>query len=125
MNVKEIIEKADYLHPNDYLEEDKIKWIKILEAKIWQEIMLTHVKPDGLHMYDVELDSVPFAIKWAENESQYEDMYVYWLLAMIDKNNEEIDRYINQITFFNNEYQLFSNYWHNKYMPIYKGNFII
>lgn len=125
MNVKDIIEKVDYLKPNDYTEEDKIMWLKTIEAKIWQEIILTHVKPDGLHMYPLDLDSTPFAIKYSENENQFVDLYVYYLMAMIDKSNEEIERYINQIALFNNEYQLFSNYWHNKYMPIYKGQFII
>lgn len=96
-----LIAKVDALMPNQYSKEQKLNWIEQLDHKIDVELRQTHVLKRGQDI-----------------ENPYEnDMYTYWLKAMINQENAEIAKYNQQITLFNTTYNEFESFVNRKYFP--------
>jgi hypothetical protein len=95
---EEIITTLDYLYPNTYEYMDKVTWIDTLERRIEEEIIKTH-EPE-VSKEDEQL--------WAYEP--YTDLYIYYMEAQIDKNNNEFDKYNNHMALFNNAYAVVLNH---------------
>ena len=96
-----LIAKVDALTPNQYSKEQKLNWIEQLDHKIDIELRQTHCIPPA-----EELEN-PYA----------DDMYSYWLQAMIAQQNAEIAKYNQQISMFNAFYRDFEAFVNRKYFP--------
>ena len=48
----------------------------------------------------------------------YDEIYTWWLMSKVDIQNQEIDKYNNDRTLFNNAYDTFSDYWTREHMPL-------
>lgn len=108
MNCMDIIDRVDIMEPNAYCPEQKLKWLSILDGKIYEEVIRPcEESPAGFTEYsngDEEL-IVPFPYDY--------DIYYHYLMAMIDAENSETQRYNKRMTMFNNAYTEFIN-WYNK-----------
>ncbi|MFR6561688.1 MAG: hypothetical protein ACLUR5_06635 [Eubacterium ventriosum] len=58
-------------------------------------------------------------------EQPYSDMYIHYIMAQIDKYNEEYDRYSNHMALFNEDYSEYENQYHRTHMPIQHGTFSV
>ena len=113
MTIIEAINKIDSLKPNSYTQEDKIKWLSILDGIIKKEIIDTH-EGEGVDFVPYEPDTdvttvllVPFP---------YDDVYVKWLEAQIDYANADTAKYNNSKAMYNNAYSSFERYYNRTNM---------
>lgn len=103
-NIQEIINKVDELKPNSYSNEQKTEWISKVEGIINAELF--EVPEEGLLVLDYELDKD----KMLRALHPYKDIYEYYVMAMIDFNNNDIEAYTNSMEMFNATYEEYAKY---------------
>ena len=107
-----MIERVDLLEPNDYSPEQKLHWLSTLDGKIWREIIRTH---EGGNVWcgpyrdgqEILLIGEPYG----------EDIYYYYLQAMIAAENSETQRYNKRMTMFNAAYQEWTDFYNRTHKP--------
>lgn len=113
MLFKEALQIAHKLTPSMYSEEDRARWLLMLENQIWNEVIMTHVgfcckgKPTG------EPDSellVP--------DQFAEDVYVNWLQARVAKENAESAKYNQAAALFNAAYGQYKGWYNERHRPL-------
>ena len=113
MNIRQAIDKADGLKPNQFTEDEKLRWLNDLDAQIHEEIIETHDGWDGS--------------KFAPHESMedeliapfpYEELYVSYLKMKYDEENGDVARYNNSMSTFDAHYQNYAKSYNKKHMPI-------
>lgn len=118
MTIQEAINRADGVKPNAYTAEDKVAWINSLEGTLALEVFLmAPAEAADLH-YTTEDMTVTLLV-----DPPFDDLYVYWLEAMIDEANGEYDRYQNSRQMYNSRLDEFTCFFCSRYDPAqgYKG----
>lgn len=116
MKLQQAIDRVDVLKPNMQDRSLKIAWLSELDGLIWQELILKHE-------YDGELETMPVYDEDTDPEQKlivpapYDNVYTYWLMAKIDEQNMELDKYNNDRTMFTASYESFSDFWTRTHMP--------
>lgn len=118
MTIIEAINQVDGIKFNTYSQEDKVRWLSSIDAKITAVLEGAYPSPMGVSApYDPNTDM--------ERElllgSPWDEMYIRWMEAMIDYNNGETDSYNRSITLFNNLYQNFCDWYIRRNMPAQHG----
>ena len=108
MTLNEAIAKVDTLKPNQYLYPEKVAWISDVDGRIYRDLITKHENPDeltwdGPYHEDSSTGLVLLAYE------PYTDLYIYYMMAMIDQYNGEFTRYSNDMEQFNNTYQAFAD----------------
>ena len=98
MTASDIITKCDRIKPNVYPQSQKRDWLNKIESDI-REYMCLYTNKDT--DTDFEKEENP-ALSLPESES---DIYVYYLISMIDLSNQEYSLYNNSSAFFNALFQ--------------------
>ncbi len=105
MTREQILNCVDTLRPNLITESTKLHWIDVLEKQI-----LSHMTQFG------ETDA-----KMSEETvlagEEYLDMYVYYVISMIDLANQDIAMYNNSSSFFNEMFSSWQKKWRREHMP--------
>lgn len=117
MKIIEAIQMVDALKPNNYSQEDKIKWLSTLDGIIKNEIIDTHEGADKVEFNGYDINSLETELLIP---APYEDIYIKWLEAQIDYNNGEIGKYNNSMTMYNSAYATYERYYNRTHMPIGK-----
>ena len=113
MQIDEIIARVDSLEPNQYDKETKLSWISQLDGKIFAEIILTHDDIGRMMYLPYESgDEEPIA-----GPPYGEDMYCYYLEAMIALHNMETSKYNQKMLAYNNAYTEFANWYNRMHRP--------
>ena len=113
MQIDEIISRVDSLEPNQYDKETKLSWISQLDGKIFAEIILTHDDTGRMMYLPYESgDEEPIA-----GPPYGEDMYCYYLEAMIAQHNMETSKYNQKMLAYNNAYSEFANWYNRTHRP--------
>lgn len=119
MTLIEAINQVDGIKFNTYSQEDKVRWISGLDAKITAVM-------EGCYPYSpavsVAYDPNTDAYQELLLESPWDEMYIRWMEAMIDYNNGEIESYNRSITMFNNLYQNFRDWYIRRNMPVQQAD---
>ena len=113
MTINGLISEVDDLKPNQYGDEQKIKWINKVEGMVVREIINTH-EPDEEYADAADFKEYTELTNMDTEllvKEPYTDLYKFYLFAMIDMHNEEYDRYQNSFQMFNISYQEFANYY--------------
>ena len=144
MTLREVIDRVDDLIPNVYEESHKVRWISELDAKIFNEVYMTHEdnpytreKPEEeeeenvTYFGDAKKEvktylELPYTInKAAETELlaefPYDELYVAFLETKINEYNQETTRYNNSALKFNGLYNDFVAYYNRTHMPLERG----
>ena len=114
MTIIEAINQIDTLKPNTYSQNDKVRWLSLLDGKVKEEIIDTHEgATDTFSGYTDEtpLDTellIPYP---------YDEAYALWLEAQIDYANNEYGKYNNSISTFNSTYLAFERWYNRNHMP--------
>ena len=105
MKAMDIIDRLDGLEPNQYSPEQKLRWLSILDGKIYEEVLRPRERePKGFKEYangNEEL-LVPFPYG--------DDVYLNYLQAMVALENAETQRYNKRLQFFNNAYAEYEDF---------------
>lgn len=111
MTIKEAIDICDRMRPNDFSYFEKEMWVRELEARIEEEIILTHEK--GMEMVRMHAeDGILYA------GTPHDSMYLSFLLANIDRANGENARYNESAATFNAQYTAYSAWYNRTHMPL-------
>ena len=117
MRIDEVIAAVDALKPNQYTGAQKIKWLSECDSNVWQKIIQTHEKVEGMpevfYGYDPERDMESRLLAPAPHDI----LYRYYLEMMIDLYNKDINSYKNASTYYNNAYQEYASWYNKNYMP--------
>ena len=118
MKAIDMIERVDLLEPNDYSPEQKLHWLQSLDGKIFRELVETHEQ--------AETETLPAYVSGDEElligEPYGEDLYYYYLQAMIAAENSETQRYNKRMTLFNSAYTAFSAWYVRTHRPRQAGD---
>lgn len=117
MKAMDIIDRVDLMEPNDYSPEQKLHWLATLDGKIYREVIKTH--EDAFIPYPGEYTTGNEEL--IVTEPYGEDVYYYYLQAMIAAENNETQRYNKRMTMFNSAYQGWTNYYNRTHRPARAG----
>ena len=113
MKAMDIIERVDLLEPNDYSPEQKLHWLSTLDGRIFRELIETHegAETTQLPAYVNGCEELIIGAPYGEN------VYYYYLQAMIAAENSETQRYNKRMTLFNAAYQAWTDYYNRTHGP--------
>ena len=117
MTINDAITEVDTIKPNQYPDELKVRWLSVLEGKIIDEIILTHQLAEVVEFNGYSIDDMETELIVPDT---YADVYIYYLMAMIDSTNNEGLRYQSSMQQFNSAWQDFANYYNRNNTPIGK-----
>ena len=113
LRIVDLISQVDDLEPNQYSVEQKMKWLSLLDGQIFEEIIKTHEEPvrESFSAYtnlDEELlVSYPYG----------EELYSWYLQAMIAAENAESDKYDQMMGMYNSVFTQFTNWYNRTHRP--------
>ncbi|HNX63078.1 MAG TPA: hypothetical protein PKN45_10580 [Candidatus Limiplasma sp.] len=105
MTIGKLLAQFQDMNPSQYNQTVLIGWLSEVDGQISNTI---HRDRDGMktiaepYTIDTSLDTpllVPFP---------FDQIYMYWLSAMVDKSNQEFDRYGNEMQLFNSYYNAYA-----------------
>ncbi|MBQ5712278.1 MAG: hypothetical protein IIV61_06675 [Oscillospiraceae bacterium] len=112
MTVLEAIGGVDELKPNAYTQEEKVRWLSEVDARVKTLIL------DGregvfapFYGYDPEWDLGRELLAPAP----FDTMYLRWLEAKIDYHNEELDGYNAAMALFDAAFEAYRNRINQRY----------
>jgi len=120
MRLQQAIDRVDEMRPNMQSRELKIAWLSELDGLIWSELAVKHYPLPGEEIrmcsapeYDSDTD--PGQVLLVRHP--YDNIYLYWLMAKIDEQTLEQEKYNNDQMMFNASYEQLSDWWTRKHMP--------
>lgn len=119
MKIIEAIQQVDALKPNNYSQEDKIKWLSTLDGIIKTEIIDTHEGGNKV-IYNGYDENTPLDTELIV-KAPYDDIYIKWLEAQMDYYTGEIGKYSNSMTMYNTAYSAFERHYNRHNMPVRKS----
>lgn len=116
MTISDAINRADSLKPNDYSQEEKVRWLSELDHHIFNEIITTHESDVVPTFTDYTIDTDAETVLLAP--APYDEMYIHWLNSKIDLHNGETVKYNNESAVYNSYYTQYSNFYNRTHKPI-------
>jgi hypothetical protein len=115
MTVNDLMTMVERLHPNQFSNTDKLRWLNQIEQTIWHEIIQTHRGPlewEDMPVYDdVESEDELLA------EDPWSKLYSSWMDSQIFMANKEGVNYQIAIGVFNDAYKDFEKWYNRTHMP--------
>ena len=94
---------------NQYSYEDKVRWLSLLDNQIFSEVVSRRADSGISEFNGYSASSDPQTELLVS--SGYDDVYIYYLEAMINKANCEYSRYNNSMIMFNTLYSLYKRHY--------------
>lgn len=118
MTIMGAINHIDTVKPNGYSQDEKVRWLSILDGIIKSDIIDTHEGGDSVLFkgYD-ENTALTQALLIPH---PYDDVYIKWLESQIDYANGEYDKYNNSITTYNAAYTAYAKNYNRTHKPVAK-----
>lgn len=113
MTASDVIMTADRVRPNIVEDDDKLRWISVLEKQI-----IDHMTRYG--ECDKSSDEIHHSSVLSLGE-EYKDMYIYYVVSMIDLANQDIAMYNNSCSFFNEMFDAWQKKWRRQNLPLTSG----
>lgn len=114
----EVIMEANDLSPNQYDNDLKLKWLRDLDGKIFQEIIEIHEDEEAVERFE-EADYDSTDVELLITMPYARDVYVAYIRSKIAEANAETDRYNLYASAFNAEYGQWAA-WYNRTVPMKK-----
>lgn len=125
MTIREAINRADTIRPNQYTDEIKIQWLSELDERIFNDIISTHEDNPYIDTIDEGGNTVKgIVFPYTDDSisliaaSPYDVLYSSYLVAMIDEANEETTRYTNSSIKYNVQYQDYAKWYNRNHLHI-------
>ena len=115
MDINTIIERIEEVKPNILSDELKFSWVSSLDSRINREVFKNNTELIYKSGEDGERKLLV--------SSPYDDMYFYYVSAMIDFSNNEIGEYNNNMALFNEKYTAFAKDYRRNNLPRNQGGF--
>lgn len=122
MNITEIITSVDELRPNGYDVNQKTGWLSEIEGMIVDEI---YNMAEG---NDIVFDGYTYELD-AEKETllpnRFTDIYIHYLKAKIELNDDELTQYNKEVMVYQAAYSQFAAWYRRNHMPKQRAKFIV
>lgn len=115
MTIEDVLTEVDELRPNTFDDAMKIRWISILEGRIVDEVLSTHILADKIEFTGYTLNDMAAELFVPD---QYADVYKFYIFAMMDSVNGETARYTVSQAQFNDAWKSFANFYNRTNMPL-------
>ena len=115
MTIQQAIQSCDSLKPNQYTEDDKIRWLSNLDGLIFCEIIGSYEEEEE-KTFSGYTNTTPKDTELLVQDP-YSDVYIKYLFAQIDFNNAEYTRYNNSMMMYNMAYIAFADYYNREHKP--------
>lgn len=115
VTINKVIERVDRVKPNVYDEQTKAEWLYRLDGRISREILKED--PPQRYVYAEDGDKellVPHP---------YDDLYDYYMMAMIDYSNQEYGSYNNALLMYNEAFWAYAKLYQRENLPKSAGRF--
>lgn len=115
MTIRQTIEAVDRLRPNQFSNEDKLRWLSELDGAVYHEILMQHeMQLPAFTGYppETDMDETTLLIEWP-----YDEIYRWYLEMKMDDANAEMTRYNNSAAKYNAYYQAYQNACNRLHMP--------
>lgn len=109
MTVSDVLTLVDAYRPSLCEEKEKIHWIYTLEKKI-AEHMSRYSQPRTADENLTQSSMLSLG-------KEYLDMYVYYVISMIDLSNQDVAMYNNSCAFFNGLFSDWQKKWRREHLP--------
>ena len=120
MTIQGALDYADQLKPNMMSRQMKIAFLTEIEQLFHQEVVMKHEhteEQETMPAYDVDTEPGTELVV----PDPYSMMYVYWLMAKIDLQNLEEDKWDRDTQRFEQAYGTAGDWWTREHMPIQKN----
>ena len=116
MKLGEVIEKVDRKLKNSIPRGEKIRWLSQLEWRVKHQIIDTHqgAEKTAFSGYDENTETDTELLVPAP----YDEMYLYYLEAKIEYQNQQEDRYNNAMDLFDEKWAAFAGWYNRTHLPI-------
>jgi len=105
MTKDDIIVRANTIRPNTISLDEKEHWVDVIEKDI-ADHMTQFGESNATPSEDVLL-----------LDERYRDLYVYYVVSMIDLTNQDIAMYNNSCSFFNQLFLSWQKKWRREHTP--------
>ena len=114
MTILDAIGMTDRLKPNQYGDEEKIRWLSELDGRAYETLRTHQTAAAAFTGYPeaVDMDTV-LLIPWP-----YDMIYRWYLEMMIDDANGETALYNNAAAKYNTYLQAWQNWYNRENMPV-------
>ena len=114
MTIRQAIQLADQTRPNSFDPELKLRWLSNLDGRLNEEVPGAHGRAADFSGYDAQTsDETELLVPWP-----FDDIYVRYLVMMIDFENGEFARYNNDAAAFNRIWQSWAGYYTHRHSPV-------
>lgn len=118
MTIIDAINQVDGIKFNTYSQEDKVRWLYTLDARV-------AAYTEGYEQQEPITE--PYTADDLDRElllaGQWEEMYLRWLECMIDYNNGEMEAYNRSVTLYDMLWQEWRSWYARNHMPVSNGSF--
>lgn len=114
MTIFQAISQANSQRPNAFSTNDKVEWLREIEARIKNEIFDTHEELCDIEMTDFTGDNTTTTLIAPH---PYDIIYIYWLFTKIDFLNGENVRFNSSVLMYNTAWINLANYANRNYRP--------
>ena len=128
MRLQQAMDRVDEMRPNMQDSALKIAWLSELDGLIWNELIIRHAMTEAEYShypkdesgepkmpeYDIDTDPGQKLLVPAP----YDNIYLYWLMAKIDEQTMEQEKFNNDRAMWNASWESFSDYWTRNHMPL-------
>ncbi len=109
MTAEDIVNGADKVRPNIVTHDTKLGWVDVIEKQVREHMTRFNETPAKNDTGVLSLGS------------EYKDMYIYYVVSMIDLSNLDIAMYNNSTAFFNEMFDAWQKKWRREHMPYPEG----
>lgn len=117
MTINDAISIVDEMKPNMMSRTLKLKYLTECEQLIHSEILLKHEHPaaqDAKPVYTQETNPETELLA----PDPYSEIYTFYLMSQIDRQNQEDGRYYNDRQDFERAWDTLGDWWTREHMPI-------
>ena len=117
MNIQQALDMTDNMLPNMMPRSVKIAFLSEIEQLVHNEIVLKHVhtpEQEVMPVYTEETDPGTELVI----PDPYSNLYYYYIMAKIDEQNLEFDKFNAHWELFANKYETMSDWYTRNHMPL-------
>ena len=120
MTIRDAITRLDALIYNTYSQDDKVRWLSVLDAAVKEQIIDTHEGGELVPFLGYTPNTPDTTV--LRVPEPYADVYLRWMEAQIHYHNGENDKYNSAIILYNTAFDAYAGFYNRTHMPYRKPN---
>ena len=117
MNIQQALDMADNMLPNMMPRPMKIAFLTEIEQMIHNEIVLKHEHTEEQEVMPAYTENTDPGTELVIPDP-YSNLYYYYIMAKIDEQNLEFDKFNAHWGLFENKYDTMSDWYTRNHMPL-------